>query len=175
MAYDDHYDEWYVLDGRGNRIYAGDYVRCSVGHYESIRCGEHRRVQRIENECIILNNCLSPHGTSPYRPHKFVLHGRYHPFHGIHKNPIKKQEAQLAKNALYIAVALNYHSYGRIADAVNGVKSVGYVEVHADTSFESLKAWLNQRIRANPEERWLILSGTTLAEISAPPVSFRSV
>ncbi len=158
MSYDS-----YVEDLMGNRIYGGDYVECRIAHYASIRRGERRRVQRIENGRIVLNNNGSPHGTSPYRVCHFKLAERHHAWH-------KTQEATMAKNTLYVAVRINDMSYQQVAHALN---SNMQMEAEARTSYEELQAFLRMRIQCNPIERWLVLTGTTLAEISAPPVSFR--
>lgn len=48
--------------------------------------------------------------------------------------------------------------------------------VHADTSVDALKKWVTARIQQAPSERWLILSGNTIAEVSPTiAVRFRSV
>lgn len=48
--------------------------------------------------------------------------------------------------------------------------------VHADTSASALKQWVTARIQQAPAERWLILSGNTIAEASPTiTVKFLSV
>ena len=55
-----------------------------------------------------------------------------------------------------------------------GVESV-YCNVMADPSQSVLKEKLRARISSFPHEKWLILSGNTVAEKSEPPVRFRSL
>lgn len=43
----------------------------------------------------------------------------------------------------------------------------------ADVTPHALKERLKARVMRNPDERWLMLSGNTIAETSMPPVSFR--
>lgn len=157
----------YAQDRDGNRVYPGDYVKCEVAGYLGLSRGERRRVISVSMDTLVMRNSYSPTGTSAYQPRNFTLAERHHAWH-------KSKEAKMAKNTLFIAVRTyaDYANYDVMAAAHNEA-GIGAEFQRSDTSFESLKAWLNQRIRANPEERWLILSGTTLAEISAPPVSFR--
>ncbi len=157
----------YVTDFMGDRIYVGDYVECRIDHYASIRRGERRRVQAIEDGNVVLNNNGSPYGTSQYRVCNFKLAGRHHAWHYNHK-----EADNMPKNTLYAALEIGDLSYEQCAAMANSEQNRLRC-MRADTSFASLKEWINQRIRANPDERWLILSGTVLAEISAPPVTFR--
>jgi hypothetical protein len=167
MVYDEN-GEAYMIDGCGQRVYAGDYVECIVHNYSSIRFGERRRVQDIQNDNYVLNNGKSLHGTSQYRPYNFKLAGRHHSYH-------KAQEKAMSKPVLYVALRTRGRSYETIADDINksSMHSSGN-GIHADTSYDSLQGWLRQRICVYPDEVWLILSGTTLAEISSPPVVFRT-
>jgi hypothetical protein len=43
----------------------------------------------------------------------------------------------------------------------------------ADTSASALKEKVRDAIRRDPDARYLMLSGNTVAEMSAPPVTFR--
>lgn len=177
----------YALDCDGMRVYPGDYVECVNGQYRGFPIGSRRRVKKVSNDTLIMRNSYSPTGDSAYQPRNFTLAERHHAWH-------KSKEAKVAKNTLYVAVEIathgnDYETMARrfndmgVATTALGCENVGvataqgtgFVKVRSDTSFEALKAWLNQRIRANPDERWLILSGTVLAETFAPPVSFRSL
>lgn len=177
----------YALDCNGNRVYPGDYVKCEVGGYRNFKRGERRRVISVSMGTIVMRNGTSPTGTSAYHPGNFTLAGRHHAWH-------KSKEAQVAKNTLYVAVEIAAHDgdYETMVRRFNGLgttttalgcsqpgssttQGTGTVKLHSETSYEQLQTWLRQRIRANPDERWLILSGTVLAETSAPPVSFRQV
>lgn len=159
----------YTFDRNGNRVYPGDYVKCGAKGYLGLKVGERRRVISVSMDTLIMRNDHSPTGSSAYQPRNFTLAERHHPWHKQNK------EAQVAKNTLYVALEIGDLSYEQVAELANGAKPNGSRAMWADTSFESLKARLNQRIRSFPDERWLILSGTVLAETSAPPVTFRPV
>lgn len=169
----------YVLDHYGNRVYPGDYVQCLVDGYASIRLGQRRRVLAVKDGYIILPNNMSPRSTSPFRPDRFRLSGRYHPYHhgGVDKRyPRKKYltNSEKQENAvLHIAVLVKEgDDFAEVAARINDGQNVTMI---ADRSQTDLKSRLRQRIQANPDEHWLILSGNTIAEISCPPVRFRSV
>lgn len=171
MAYDEFYHEYYVRDYKGCRIYVGDHVECLTFQYASIDQNERRRVQRIEGENIVLHNGYSPHGTSQYRPRNFRLAGRHHPYHA--RSQLNElQGEKMSKPVLYIAVQIGNAPYNEIAALINDNPSK--LATFSDTSYDALQARLRQRILTYPTERWLILSGTTLAETSAPPVIFRT-
>ena len=79
----------------------------------------------------------------------------------------------MSKNTLYIAVLVT-GSYEEMADSIdegvfpeNGLMS--------ETSFNKLRERITGDVQSNPTHRWLVLTGTTLAETSAPPVTFREV
>jgi hypothetical protein len=164
----------YTHDRDGNRVYPGDYVKCEVTGYMNLKRGERRRVISVSMDTLVMRNKHSPTGTSAYQPRNFTLSERHHAWH-------KSKEAKMAKNTLFVAVRIDGEPYDGVASIIRQTLGpsrddgalLSAPTMVSETSFEALKAWLYQRIRANPDERWLILSGTTLAEISAPPVSFR--
>lgn len=45
--------------------------------------------------------------------------------------------------------------------------------IMAETSVDALKERVRDNIRQYPSNRWLLLSGNMIAEMSAPPVAFR--
>lgn len=179
-------DDPFLYDRRGQRVFAGDYVQCAVGDYASLDKGERRRVQEIKDGCFVLNNSLSPIATSLYRPTNFYLAARHHVWHSLPRSmpptyqipgftgPITKEIAKVATSpVMFIAVEIGETSYEAIAKEIEE-QTLPPRSMLADTSYQRLQAAVKRRILSNPAEKWLILSGTTLAEVSAPPVVFRT-
>lgn len=148
----------------------GDIVQCKVGIYSSIRRYDTREVQRVEMDCYVLRNGGSPVGTSHYRAENFTL---------LRKliTPRPKKETKMA-GVMFLAVRLHSDGtfdYKESIDALMTDLGDGVVErVIVDRSYEVLKRKVEARIKQEPNEKWLLFSGTTLAETSAPPVTFRS-
>lgn len=155
----------YTFDVNGDRIYVGDYVKCVVDWYASINRGENRRIQRIENGCIILINGKSPNGTSPYRPDRFALQARHHPWHRQKKGT----------NMLHMAIRVNPQmSYDEIATTIREREGAEMSRmIIAAVTQPELKERIKARLSQYPEEKWLCLSGNTIAEIEQPRVSYR--
>lgn len=152
-------------------MFAGDYVECLVDTYASVRRGERRRIQKIEGDFIVLKNHLSSYGTSTYRPSNFRR---------VSQHAKEHKETPM----LHIAVRINDMSIGdihayiseygmRVYDSNSAVGTP--IPMVVDTSAQSLKNKVAERIKVRPEERWLILSANTIGEISTPPVVFRGV
>lgn len=141
----------------------GDLVRCIVGHYTSIKRGEIRRVVSVDDYGnIVLRNRLSPNGKSTYCVWNFALYKR--------KSAI---DAGWRKNMLHIAVQIDEgQDWNKLADMINDRHRPTMM---AETSASAIKERVRQRVIAYPNERWLILSGNTIGEISSPPVRFRAV
>jgi hypothetical protein len=154
-------------DRQGATVYEGDYVECITTHYPSIRCGERRRVRFIDDHGnVVLRNDSSPVGESQYAPRYFVRASQHNPQH-------KKDKIEMKVNApLYIAIEVGYSAMADVSSNI-GQHALAMLRPMADTSGSALKERVRQRILAHPHERWLILSGTTIAETSQPPVVFR--
>lgn len=74
--------------------------------------------------------------------------------------------------SLYTAILVfEGEKYSDTAERINEKSAT----VMADTSYENLKRKVGERIRANPTERWVISGATVLAQISAPPVTYRQL
>lgn len=168
----------YALDKWGDRIYPGDYVQCLTDQYFSILMNARARVLSVNGDCIVLKNKHSPTFDSPYRAENFRLSGRYHPFHhnGVDKRRPRKEYLTNSEKGntamLHVAMLLpeghNYESLSSLINSVGGLpKSI------SDTTLSALKERVKADIRLNPEHRWLMLSGNTIAETSAPPIAFR--
>lgn len=179
----------YALDRHGARVYPGDYVEVLTDQYFSLRKGARCRVKAVDHDgdCIVLNNKYSPVFDSPYRAENFRLSGRYHPFHhgGVDKrHPRDKYLTNSEKgktNMLHLALKVpEGWNYENLANSItnfgqgNGTLGVSLVDqAMADTTASALKERIRARIHHHPDERWLILSGNTIAESAAPPVAFR--
>lgn len=149
----------------------GDVVECISTGYMSVKPGQRRVVRATRdlggsNYHILLDNNYSPiEGQSWFLAYNFKL---------------VKRRPKVAAKTLHIAVKLSdagneEMGFGYIADAINDLKSSSHVSMMAETSGEKIRSRVEGRVRAFPEERWLILSGNILGEIAAPPVRFRSV
>lgn len=177
----------YALDAYGERIYPGDYVECRTDQYSSIRKGNRARVKEVNGECIVLNNPHSPIFKSPYQAYNFRLAGRYHPYHhnGVDKcRPRNKYKTNSEKEGLpmlHLAIKVpEGWCYEDLAKSItnfgqgNGTLGRSLVDqAMADTTASALKERVKARIQRHPDERWLILSGNTIAETTQPPIAFR--
>lgn len=144
-----------IVMPNGHVIREGSLVECCTNGYISVRRGERRRVIRIEDGCLILENPHSPLGTSPYRAENFRL----------------IQEAQVANSKIYVAFPIEEgQNYGEYARAL---VSRYYTPFDADTSYAALKRRLEAHIASKPSDRFMIFGGTTIGEIAAPPVRWR--
>lgn len=166
----------FVLDNSGQRVYEGDYVKCGVDFYSSIKRGDQRRVQRIEDECIVLNNGSSPYGTSLYRSCNFNLSGRMAP---AHRNKMAHDAMELVnqqenKTMLHIALEIGEAPVGNIVSWFNN-GNWPKNSAMSDTSADALKERIRARLSLHPLEKWLIFSANTIGERADPPVRFRSV
>lgn len=163
----------YTHDALGQIIKPGDWVARAneFSNYKGWERGEAREVRKIMGfpngaDRITMRNPRSQFGTSDYHAHNFVL---------VRKG---KEPMCEKKNTLHVAIEVGNSSYADIAGALNtptsaNISSLTFgVSILADVSGDILKARIEQRIRAKPTERWLILSGTVIGEISAPPVRF---
>ena len=67
-------------------------------------------------------------------------------------------------------------NYNDIVNSINNAEATqpsgGHKTIAALNTTE-LKQRVNDRIRANPEERWLLVSGNNIMEIDSPPVRCR--
>lgn len=94
--------------------------------------------------------------------------------YGDKRHPKRKYMTNSEKEAetmLHLAVRVeNGQNYQSIANSVNIKK---FVPTMADITLSALKERIRARINQNPDERWLIVSGNTIAENSAPPVAYR--
>lgn len=177
----------YAIDRFGDRIYPGDYVECLTDEYSSVKGGARKRVLAVIDDCIVFNNTSSPTFGSPYRATNFRLAGRYHPYHsGVDKRHPKrkyltnseKKGTDMLHLAIRIKENMNYealaehvrHSLGPARDDEGLMAATAML---AASSNSELKQRVTDRIRLHPDERWLMLSGNTIAEMSAPPIAFR--
>lgn len=175
MAYEIGVD--FLPDKYGTAVFVGDCVSCTVDYYDSMSKGTVRRVMGIEDGCYILHNGQSPTGTSRYRPTNFRLYSRdaQLQLNRATRNALDKlAEKTVLKSVLYIAVRVPMlNSYEIVAHAINQ-GSATCENMMAETNYEKLQDRIRTRIRAYSDETWLIASGTTLAEMSVPPITFRS-
>lgn len=185
----------YAPDRFGDRIYPGDYVECITDEYFSVKGGARKRVLAVIGDCIVLNNTSSPTFDSPYRATNLRLAGRYHPYHsGVDKRHPKRKyltnSEKKGTDMLHLAIRIkdnmNYEALARSINNWNtkddtncpaGVREGAPIthpnNVMADVTVSALKERIEARINRNPDERWLIVSGNTIAESSAPPVAYR--
>lgn len=153
----------YAFDRIGNRIYPGDYVKCEVAGYQNFDKGERRRVINVSMDTLIMRNSASPTGSSAYQPRNFTLAGRRHAWHKS-----KEAKTMTRTNKIYLALMIDEaRDYNRLADDIRHHRHIPF---DADTSFSALKFRVEEMIRNDPNKRFLICGGTTIAEISAPPV-----
>jgi len=151
-----------IFDCDGKPMYVGDYVECRTDGYPSMPMGQRRRIQEIVNGCIVLAN-NTEYGYSNYTPTNFRRASQHSPQH-------KKEQ----KVMLHIAIRTTPNfDYAALAIALNDVTAP--IHFLADTSQDALKEKLRVRIGLHPDEKWLILSGNTIAEMASPPIRFRSV
>lgn len=84
---------------------------------------------------------------------------------------------------MFIAIRIHFgDSEFRYGDSiemlVNTVNStstgIDNDDMLASKSYEEVKRYVERRIKTNPTEKWLLFSGTTLAETPTPPITFRS-
>lgn len=152
----------YTTDRYGWRIYVGDYVECITSQYNSIKKGDLRKVLRITADCFELYNESSLYSSSLYRQDNFILSRKVY----------KKLEGK--KDMFSIAIRITDLTKDQLMSRIN---AGNFESVHAKAaeSESILREWLRQHITTYPDERWIILSGDTVAEISNPPVIFRKV
>lgn len=164
--------EPFAWDCNGVRIYAGDYVKCVTGAYVSIEIGQVKKVLAVDEgrNTITINNEMSPVGTSDYMAYNFRL---------VRRSACDKtQDKETPMGMLHVAIRIkDGEGYQDIARRINDhhaeIDADSVPDMMADTSPNALKERIKVRIRQYPNERWLILSGNTIAETSSPPVSFR--
>lgn len=112
-------------------------------------------------------------GTIPY----IKFHGNNKSY-GVKRFAIvsgkRKIEMRPKSSVIYIAVLKSGVSYEELSMLIDSEQH-DTPEIKSDTSFEKLKAAINRDIQENPDHRWVIFTATTLAETSAPPVSYRSI
>lgn len=160
----------YVYDCDGKAIYEGDYVECVVDHYASVRKGERRRVISICDGNIVLRNPMLPQGgASHYRPPKFRLAGRQSPHRD--RNNLDQLKKETPKMSLHLALRVDNHSDGDVVALIGDNR----ISTMANVDLQALKSRVSARIQADPTERWAIMTATTIAETSAPPVRFRNL
>lgn len=162
----------YALDKFGERIYPGDYIETGRG--------DRRRVTGVNGYLVASNIGI-------HRAEHVRLCGRYHPYHhnGVDKrhprgkyltNSEKKGTAML-HIAIRVPEGWSYQDFANSINNLNGDNSAGFPtaghKVVADVTLSALKERIKARIHHNPEERWLMLSGNTIAESAAPPIAFR--
>jgi len=172
----------YAEDKYGNHVYPGDYVQCECTEGLPLANFMSRsRVTKVQGTTLTLYNGI--HYPAKY----FRLAGRYHPAHhnGVDKrrprgkyltnsemsatlDSLAKKEEKMLHIAIRVEESQNYTS---IANNINGHETF---QIMAETSADALKERIRARIKANSEERWVILSGNTIAESSVPPVIFRA-
>lgn len=157
-------DDRFLLDNSGERIYVGDYVQCKARYYDSLKYNERRRVQAIQDGCLVLNNTTSPIGTSLFRADRFRLAGRYH---GWHRN--SKQET-----TTMIHIAVLWTPGLDMVAVINGVSHNSSTLLAGHTK-EEIQERIRTRLSQYPDEKWLICSGNTIGERADPPVRFRSI
>lgn len=170
----------FVCDTNGNVVFPGDYVQCMTIMYDRIGHGQRGRVAQIVNGKIKLHGIRSL-----FDPHRFRLSGRYHPWHhnGVDKRyPREKYETTSEKKGnemLHVAIKVlegqNYAEMARmITEHGQGSTSMSFHDnIMSDVTLSALKERVKARIHRHPDERWLLLSGNTIAESSAPPIAFR--
>lgn len=150
-----------AYDCLGRPVYPGDYVECTVHQYMSMSMGDRRRVKAIQDGNFVLNNDLSPRGTSCFRASNFrrvSQHAREH-----------KQE----KSMLHIAV-LMVPSVD-LVDHINNTSTRQQPPMFAGRTKEEIQERIRARLSEYPDEKWLICSGNTIGERADPPVRFRSI
>lgn len=172
----------YVEDKYGSHVYPGDYVQCESKDFLFVNYGQRMRVKWVRDGSITLSNGAT------HNARYFRLSGRYHPAHhnGVDKrrprgeyltnsemSAVLDSLAKKEEKMLHIAICVEENqNYNSIVNNINGGHET--FQIMAETSADALKERIRARIKANSEERWLIVSGNTIAESSAPPITFRA-
>lgn len=175
---------WKGVYGAGEIPQKGDIVRCVATAYTSVRYGDRRVVQGVDDGCIILVNVASPHGTSPYKASSFELVSRSAQLVEQGRHATARQQFQAVvtqgepKVAQYLHVAYRIpgerSEWATTAALIRG----GDLMVVSSTSGEKLKEEIKIRIENYPDEAWVILGGMAIASGKRRPavdVTFRSL
>ncbi|QIG66076.1 hypothetical protein PQB35_gp20 [Ochrobactrum phage vB_OspP_OH] len=182
----------YAVDKHGQCVFAGDYVRLADRRhsYPYLRVGDNRRIQRVafkegKPHVMVNTNAKRKFTDTRYEmsfgwinPVYWERSACHHPAHrGVAAHHVKPQpqeeEYEMSKPlSLYTAILVfDGEMYSDTAERINEKSAT----IIADTSYESLKRKVEERIRANPTEQWVISGATVLAQISAPPVTYRQL
>lgn len=178
----------YLLDKNGDAVFPGDYVKVTVPSSHRPRRTINRRVKYIHNGCFYIRG-EDEDTVAVAEPDITVRVGRYHPYHHGGKDkrhprdkyltPTEKENTEMLHLAIRVPETWGY------ADIINSINNFGNgsgkmgeqffhgVGAIAASNTTELKQRVTDRIRANPDERWLLLSGNNVMEIDSPPVRCR--
>lgn len=158
----------------------GDVVQCKVRHYASVDHGELVRVDK----------CRKYRGNDPLNRGRWVIEVTHMPPSNYCQSSyfadnfastgrtVETQPKGEAKSMLSIALLvpknMTPHEFCRVV-ARQGWETSPDTEILSANNENEMKIALADRIRQYPDERWIILSATAVAQISAPPVQFTRV
>lgn len=192
------------LDYNGAEVWPGDFVRCKVSHYLHYKPGRAYMVLAVNHKCIKLplpkigddeRECwlkavnfekvrdltASDIVADEKAPRRYFWHGLTYSLDRPEGPSVDDPQNQMERKnpMLHIAIHLppdweSLNQIGYIAQQLNSGRGPGQ-NLMADISIQQLTERVRQRIIANPAEQWLILSATTLAKMSVPPVQFVAI
>lgn len=160
-------------DFNGDEIEIGDIVRCIARYYLHIREGETFTVHNTDGRCISNNELDKRYGfDGRFLGYNFVRTGKTNP-------NITKLQSKGNSTMTCIAVRIDHLSaewhLANHINAINNPAAHSNTIVHGEQTYNELKDWIEQRIKANSDERWMIFQPTHVAETSTPPVRFKSL
>lgn len=166
----------------GNEIYVGDEVRCCASYYIHIRVGEVFKVDCVSGRCITSNKLDQRYGfDGRFLASNFRLVRPLNNHNGelTAYNNRRKEKGQT--NMTCIAVRIDNsnpaeHLSAHIERIYARPTADGVLtHIHAEENYNELKQWIEQRIRENTSERWMIFQPSFIAESSSPPVRFKAL
>lgn len=172
----------FELDCADQITFPGDYICIGIGRSKRVN----RRVKQIRPGSFVVKDV---DGSDDYVLREYAVRsGRYHPYHhgGVDKRrprdkyltPTEKEPTEMLHLAIRVPATWGYQD---LANSINnfefGRKQGEGAPITdmtiAATSTTELKQRVTDRIRANPDERWLLVSGNNIMEIDSPPVRCR--
>lgn len=169
-------------DTHGNEIRPGDWVR-SLYPYIHLKQGSLWRVMGTDNTCVHLQYKCYWRGNE-YDENRFKGINFELVCPPLTSEPEKREAAPYTainqpqtKESIMLHIAVRISGTGETRSLAEIVTDINHLDgnvkwLMADTSADTLKTRIRERIRTFPEERWLICSGNTIGESASPPVRF---
>lgn len=167
----------FELDCANQIVFPGDYIRIEIGRRRYMN----RRVLQVRPGSFVIKD---KEGQDSHTPREYTVRsGRYHPYHHGGKDkrhprdkyltPTEKENIKMLHLAIRVPETWGYTDIINSINNAEATQPSGGHKTIAALNTTELKQRVTDRIRANPEERWLLVSGNNIMEIDSPPVRCR--